>query len=308
MAGMVYPSSRLILLVAWLILVAGCARLPSVGKTHIRAKNLGEMQNYLSRNRPELDLFRLRGPFEVVVRENLEISLSGSEQVAADLYFAAHGGRAPLVILLHGYDATKEMHAQQAVHMASWGIHALTLQLPNTGPWIGNGRTLRGVVSAIQQGRVLADSRIDSKRIILAGHSFGAAAVAIALAEGAPAMGGILLDPASQLRSMPGYLGKIRVPLMIIGADDQYTSTTNRHYFFYYVRGDVSEISIKDAIHEDAQFPSDDYKTTEALQISFASALTAAALSLHMTGKFDYAWASFQPDLARGKLLFPRRK
>jgi hypothetical protein len=305
---MAYPNARLILVITWLILVAGCARLPSIEKTHIRAKTLGDLQAYLTTHKAELGVFRLRGPFDVARLNDYEIRVSDSERFNADIFFAAHAGRAPLVLLLHGHEASKELHAQQAIHIASWGLHALALQLPNTGPWITNGRMLRGIVAALSSGSSLSDSRIDTGRIILAGHSFGAAAVAIALAEGTPALGGILLDPASQEKGLPGYLAKIKTPLMIIGADDQYTRTTNREYFFRYMRSGVSEVSIKDAIHEDAQFPSDDSKTTESLQITFASAVTSAALSLHMTGKFDYAWASFETDLKKGALLFPKRK
>jgi len=308
MAAMTISQIRFFLVVAWLLIFAGCARLPSIEKTHIKAKTLGDLQSYLTTHKAELGVFRLRGPFDVVRQDDYEIRVTDAERISADVFLAAHAGRAPLVILLHGHEASKDLHAHQAMHVASWGLHALTLQLPNTGPWITNGRMLRGIVAALSSGSSLSDSRIDTGRIILAGHSFGAAAIAVALAEGTPALGGILLDPASQERGLPGYLARIKTPLMIIGADEQYTRTTNREYFFHYTRSGVSEVSIKDAVHEDAQFPSDDSKTTESLQITFASAVTSAALSLHMTGKFDYAWSSFEADLRKGTLLLPRRK
>jgi hypothetical protein len=57
--------------------------------------------------------------------------------------------KAPLVIVLHGYDNAKEDHAFQAMHLASWGMHSLALNLPKRGPWIANGRTLAALVDAI---------------------------------------------------------------------------------------------------------------------------------------------------------------
>ncbi len=302
------PHIRTVLLLIFLAIIAGCARLPRIDKTPIRAHTLGDLQGQLLKRQASLDTFRLLGPFDVATQTNHEIRLSDAERYSADVYLASHPERAPLVILLHGLDATKEQHAYQAMHVASWGMHALSLQLPNTGPWVANARILARVVHALHRGDVTVDRRIDTAKIILAGHSYGAAAVAIALADGAPAMGGVLLDPAAIGRDLPQFLRKVRTPIMILGADEQITRTNNREYFFLFVPSGVAEVSVKDATHEDAQFPSDASSSTEALQITFAGALVSSALSLHMTGRFDYAWTSFEPDLHNGKLRSPKKK
>ena len=307
MSKMIKPS-QLLLAVAILVLFAGCARFPTIDKTPLKAKNLAELRGHLLGRQAELGLFRYSGPFDVAVQNDLEVPLTANERYYADVYFAGHKEVAPLVILVHGYDAGKDLHAYQAMHVASWGLHVLAIQLPKTGPWVGNGRILARVAQAIARGALPLDARIDSRRLILAGHSFGAAAVAIALAEGAPALGGIWLDPATTERVLPQYLGKVRTPVMILGADEQVTKTTNRELFFRFVPGNIAEVSVKDAMHEDAQFPSREWQATEALQITFASALTSAAMSLHLTGRFDYAWTSFDNDLREGRLLRPKRK
>ena len=195
-------------------------------------------------------------------------------------------------------------------------MHAVSVQLPGRGPWINNGRTLARVVSLIHKSPQLIDSRIDVNKIILVGHSFGATAVGAALAGGAPASGAILLDPAAIGRDLPTLLRRVDRPIMIIGGDDELYSTRNREYFFRYTRGSVAEVSVKDAIHEDAQYPSDfalknggvDPNTTEELQITFVSALTAAAMSLAATGGFDYAWTSFSPAFDNGTFFNPKKK
>lgn len=306
---------RSLFLIAWLLLAAGCTRLPSVEQTPIKARTPVELQEYLREHKPELDMFRLRGPFDVTVHKDHELRLSATERVYGDVFLAAPAEKAPLLIFLHGYDSSKEAHAYQAMHAASWGLHSLSVQLPNKGSWITNGRTLARIASLINRAPELVDSRIDPRKIILVGHSFGGSAVAIALASGAPAAGGILLDPAAVGRDLPKLLQQVNKPMMVLGADRDVAEARNRDYFYRFVRSGVAEVSIRDATHEDAQYPSEyalhhggDPQTTEESQLTFVSALISAALSLASTGTFDYAWKSFGAALETGKFFNPRKK
>jgi pimeloyl-ACP methyl ester carboxylesterase len=202
------------------------------------------------------------------------------------------------------------------MHLASWGMHGMALQLPNQGPWVANGKTLASLVRAIQRSPQIVSGRIDPSRIILVGHSFGATAVSAALGEGAPALGGILLDPAGIGRELPGLLKRVHAPVIVIGADEDIWPTRNRGYFFRFIPGGVGEVSIRDAVHEDAQYPAehtlrmfhDRPMATEEAQISFVSALTAAAFSLAATGGIDYAWSSFDDGVRSGMFFNARRK
>lgn len=305
-----------LLALVWTALLGGCARLPGPGVTPIVTASYGELRRELLARRPDAELFRLRGPFGVNVREDHALILPSGERHLADLYLSEHAEPAPLVILLHGYGNGKEDHAYQALHLATWGLHCLALQLPNTGPWIRNGRTLARIAEAIRRQPEIAGGRIDATRILLAGHSFGGSAVAVALAEGAPALGAILLDPATVGRDMPAFLRRIDKPVLLLGADEYVSAARGRDAFYHYIRGGFAEISIRGAAHEDAQFslesaPQDASaaaSAAEARQITFVSALTAAALSLAYTGGFDYAWASFGGGAEHGKFIEPRRK
>ena len=302
----------IVLALVWLALASGCARLPSTGVTTIKAKTPSELQRYLLGVKPDLDQFRLRGPFAVTEHKNHEVHLSATERIDADLFLSASVEKAPLVIFLHGHDNSKDDHAYQAMHVASWGMHGLTLQLPNNGPWVANGTTVAKIVSFIQRRPESISSRIDASRLILVGHSFGGAAAAIALAEGAPAAGAILLDPAGVGRELPQFLRRIQTPVIVLGADEQISRTVDREYFYRFIRTGIGEVSIRDATHEDAQYPSElfgiDPFDSEAMQITFVSALTSAAFSLAATGKFDYAWASFGDALAKGRFFNARKK
>jgi pimeloyl-ACP methyl ester carboxylesterase len=302
--------------IVWLTLVSGCTRVPPLYEASLKTRTVPELQELLLNNETDLDLFRLHGPFAVAVQKDREVHLSSTERIKADLFLSAPAEKAPLVIFLHGHDSSKGAHANQAMHLASWGMHSLSLQLPNKGPWISNGKTLARIVSLIYRSPEVIDSRIDVNKIILVGHSFGGAAVAVALAEGAPAAGGILLDPAAAAKDVPNYLRRINKPVMVLGADDEVASARNRDWFYRFIRSGIAEVSIRDAAHEDAQFPSEfalqnsghDPNTTEDLQVTFVSALTSAAVSLSATGTFDYAWTSFRPVFENGKFFNPKKK
>ena len=294
-----------------LLLVGGCARMPGTGLTSLRAVDLPDLERQLIKRPQDLDGFRLRGPFSVDVHRNLDLRLSGPETFNADLYLAKIPDRAPLVILLHGLDNSKNDHAYQAMHLATWGMHALVLQVPGQGPWVQNGRILARVAEAVQRQPELAGGRVDVKRIVLAGHSYGGAATAIALAEGAPAVGGILLDPASFGRELPAFLKRVNKPVMLIGADQRYAGTQGRALFYSLIPRGIAEVSVRDAVHEDGEFPMEPgagSPATETHQITFVGALTVSAFSLAFTGGLDYAWTSFGPDFRNGKLINGARK
>src|SRR4029079_10366074 len=108
----------------------------------------------------------------------------------------------------------------------------------------------------------------------------------------------------------------VHAPVMLIGADEEVWPTRNREYFYRFIPGGIGEISIKDAVHEDAQYPpehplhppADGPIATEESQVTFVSALTSAAFSLGATGGFDYAWTSFGGAFDSGRFFNARRK
>jgi pimeloyl-ACP methyl ester carboxylesterase len=308
------PAPLLIALIAYSV---GCARpFPETEVTPIKAGTPAELQRYLLSRKPDVAQFRFRGPFAVIERRDLEIPLDFGLTVEADLYLCAAAGKAPLAIVLHGYNNSKEDHAFQAMHLASWGMHGMALDLPNHGPWIRNGRTLAKLADAIHRNPQLVDGRIDADKIILVGHSFGATAVAAGLGEGAPALGGVLLDPAAIGRQLPQLLKRITAPVIVIGADEDIWPTRNRGQFYRFIPRAIGEISIRDTVHEDAQYPNErtlrvfdeDPDDTEEAQIAFVSALTASAFSLAATGGIDYAWNSFENAFKNGIFFNARRK
>ena len=116
------------LLIAAIAHSLGCARrFPATELTSIKAADPAELQRFLLSRKPDVAQFKSRGPFAVVERRELEIPLGSSVTLEADLYLCGAAGKAPLVILLHGYNNSKEDHAFQAMHLASWGMHSLAI-------------------------------------------------------------------------------------------------------------------------------------------------------------------------------------
>jgi dienelactone hydrolase len=299
------------------VLVIACTRVPPpVDRAILEPATTDELQKQLVRHDPDVDLFRARGPFSYAVAANLELRPSLKERVMSDFYVVDSGERAPLVVFLHGYGTSKEAHSRQAQHVASWGMHALSVQLSKRGPWVANGRTLAQIVRSIQRSPEVLGPRVDTSRIILVGHSFGGASVAIALAEGAPAIGGILLDPAAAIKGLPNFLRKVKQPVLIVGADYEVSWARSREHFFQHIPARVAEFSIRNAGHDDGQYPSEtalrnngiDPGVNEEAQITFTAALTAAALSLASTGSMDYAWQSYTVHFDSGRFIDAKRK
>ncbi|MBX3651292.1 MAG: alpha/beta hydrolase [Burkholderiales bacterium] len=252
------------------------------------------------------DQFRLRGPFGVSVRADQTIRLSAKERIPADFHISALGKNAPLAVLLHGYGNGKADHGYQGMHLATWGINSIVLQLPNRGSWVAHGRTLARIIDHIRK-RPAQFPDIDTRNILLIGHSFGASAVVYAMAQGAPVAGSVLLDPASFGSGLAAALGRVTRPVMIIGADEEVFPARGRDSFLRSLRGSAGEVSIRGAGHEDAQFSLSDDGSREE-QLAFLSTLTAAAISLSSTGQLDYAWQSYEPAITAGRLFDARKK
>jgi pimeloyl-ACP methyl ester carboxylesterase len=308
-------GARALCFASALILLGACAQAPpSLDLSSLSTDSPIELQEQVVTREPTFEVFASRGPFAVKVHENRELSLTAKERIPYDVFLADAKEEAPLVIFVHGHESSKGAHYGQAAHVASWGMHAIAVQLPAKGPWDVNGRTLARITSLIARSPQSVDGRIDVKRIILVGHSFGASAVGVALAQSAPAAGAILLDPAAIGKDVPDIFRRIDRPILVLGADDETDAPRGREYFFDFVFRNVAELSIRDADHDDAQgpartaIPANDSNAAEDPQITFLSALTAAAISLSATGSFDYAWKSFARAFETGKFFNERKK
>lgn len=271
------------------------------------SKNWDEFRHQMMSDQITSETYRQQGPFKYKKHLDFAIPISPTNIIKTDLYLTKHSGKAPLAIIVHGNGYNKLAHRKQAERIASWGFHALILQVPNRNHWIQNGRTISRLTKLIHSYPRILHKSIDKSKLILIGHSFGGSAVTIAASQSAPISGLILLDPAVVHPSVSKAMKKVDAPAILLGADPQVFTSKKRWQFFENLSGPIAEISIKGANHNDAQYPSInetvwgfDFTTSQEKQEQFVSSMVASLFSLSFTGKLELAWHIFNFDLRRG--------
>jgi dienelactone hydrolase len=275
-----------------------------------------ELGDTLKGRDPSLRIFERPGPFTYQVKENVAFRVDDDTTIVGDVVLPDHRAPAPLVIMSHGNHSRKEAHRYQAERLASFGMYVLVLQVPNTGHWIDNGRTIGRLVRKIAKRPRMIHPAVSAGDIVLVGHSFGGSAITVAAGSGAPVKGLILLDPAVVNDDVKAYMRKVDVPVMLLGADRRVFRSRQRHAFYDEMGGAFAEVSVVGATHDDAQQPSmftltghgvDPFTSTEHQRL-FTAAITAAAFSLTATDGLDYAWKAFAGRVDGGQLRQARRR
>ncbi len=195
------------------------------------------------------------GPFPVTSVRDQVFTLGPSDQISTDMFIPDQHGASPLIIIVHGNRYSKEMHLAQAEYLASWGMHVMTLNLPNENQWLLNGYRTKKMVSMLRAVPSLVSPNVDTSKIILVGHSFGGSAITISAAQGAKVAGLVLLDPAVVSEEVYDYQKSIQVPVVLLGADRNVFKSRQRNTFSNNIKSPFYEVSISGAEHTDAQLP-----------------------------------------------------
>ena len=304
------------LLYLTIYLLAGCTTTKTFIFPSAKTPVADFYRNILSM-RPDLENLAEIGPFKVQEVRDFTIRINTKEELYSDVFFAQHNDKAPLVIIQHGNLGSKEYHREQAIRLASWGSHVLTLKQVNERKWAHNGYNLAKLVILLQRWPDLLDSKFDPEKIILAGHSFGGSAIGIAAGTGISVRGLIFLDPAVYNTQVGTFLSKIRAPSFILAADRRVFSSRHRATFFGRIPRNVAEISIKGATHNDAQYPNQfswsqtfgiDHRPDMSKQNLFAAAMVSLVMSYTISNSWDQAWPILKADMDKGNLFEPKKK
>lgn len=274
------------------------------------------LKKALLNNGPDLDAFMHPGPVSYRVHENRLARWRDGSFIVYDNVIPSSASPIPLVILVHGNHSHKEAHRYQAERLASYGIHAIVLQVPNQDQWVLNGERVRRFVQRVRKNPKAFGKYVDPNNIIVAGHSFGGSAVTIAAGRGAKVKGVILLDPAVVSDSVLHYMRGVQKPTLLLSSDPAIFRARRQQEFSQNIGGEFVSIGIAGSTHDDAQFPSmyshaafgyDPFTSDDKQQV-FAAALTMGAFSLGATGKLAFAADAISPLVGDGDVLSLKKR
>lgn len=281
-----------------LVMLCGCVVTRPAVKQSLMASNL---QDNIIVLEPDLRRFESRGPFPVTSRLDREFNIDLDQRVVVDHFSAKSKDKLPIIIISHGNFSNKRAHRSQAKHLASWGFHVVNVESPNRDEWLENGRRLKRIADMIYDFPRMLGENADARRIIMAGHSFGGSATILAIADGAPAIGAVLLDPAVVHPDVVAAMKKSDVPVALLGSDQRVFTARGRNRFLKNISGEMLEISVPQSTHDDAQGPSVfsqaalgvDPFTSDNNQALFRSMFTVAVMGMSSSGTLDFSMKVF---------------
>ena len=290
-----------------LMLQVACASKATVSQESIVA---GKVQDNIILREPQLMRFASPGPFLVSSRVDKEFNLDLNQTVVVDHFYARSQDKLPVIVISHGNFSNKRAHREQAKHLASWGFHVITVESPNRDEWLQNGERLRDLVEIIHSFPKILGDNADPSRILMVGHSFGGSAAIVAIGDGAPVIGAILLDPAVVHSKVIASMKKSDVPVALLGSDQKVFYARGSSRFLKNIAGEILEVSVPKATHDYAQGPSVfsqaalgvDPFTSTAKQAIFRSMLTASVLGVASSGTLDFSVRVFTKAAKSGVL------
>lgn len=134
------------------------------------------------------------------INRSLRIPSHGNEMNAVFL-LAAGAGPKPTLLLLHGLPGhERNLDLAQAVRRSGWHVLTFTYR----GAWGSTGdfsianaaEDVSAALAFLRTGDVAAEYGVDVNRIVLAGHSMGAFAAALTVANGEHRLAGLVLVDA----------------------------------------------------------------------------------------------------------------
>jgi pimeloyl-ACP methyl ester carboxylesterase len=250
----------------------------------------------------DLDHFTNFGPLAVSERRSLELATDVKNTVVLDHFFGISSEPLPIVVITHGNYSGRRAHDSQARQLASWGYHVLVVELPNRNQWLENGQRLKSLTEMIYRWPKFIGENVDQARIVLVGHSFGGSASVLAASHGAPVLGLVLLDPAVVHPDVRKKMQDLDLPVVLLGADKRVYTSRGRDSFWKFIFGEILEVSVRDATHDDAQGPSVfsrstlgvDPFTSRKKQDIFRSMLTVSVIGLSTSGTIDFPQIVFK--------------
>ena len=126
---------------------------------------------------------------------------SGGVEINGVAYLAAGAGPHPTVVLLHGLPGNeKNLDLAQAIRRAGWNVLTFNYRgswgSPGTYSFEGNLADARAVLDYARDPANAATLRIDTRRLVMAGHSMGGWVTALTAARDPRLAGAVMISAA----------------------------------------------------------------------------------------------------------------
>ncbi len=138
--------------------------------------------------------------------------------VPVDVYLPAQSGRAPVVLLAHGFTRHRRVLAGWGQRLAQEGVIAAVPNLPFFADPERNARALVELATQILSTPIFGTTAPDG-RLVYAGHSMGGFASLLATAQDPRALAWIGLDPVDFAGLGRHALAHLRVPCLALLAE-----------------------------------------------------------------------------------------
>ena len=126
---------------------------------------------------------------------------SGGVEINGVAYLAGGAGAHPTVVLMHGLPGNeKNLDLAQAIRRAGWNVLTFNYRgswgSPGTYSFAGNLADARAVLDYARDPANAATLRIDTRRLVLAGHSMGGWVTALTAAQDPELAGAVMISAA----------------------------------------------------------------------------------------------------------------
>lgn len=255
------------------------------------------------------------GPHGLRHYQDISVSLTKKESILIDIIIPLNTAtKTPVAIFVHGTHSDKEAHVNQAKFLASWGFHAVLVDLPVKKVWRQNGRRVATLIHFLRSWPQLIGTNVDLQKVILVGHSFGGSAITIA-ASLVDVSGLIWLDPAVAHPQVKKVMGQIQVPGILIGADPKIYKARGRKSFYHLYGGEFIEITLPETDHDDAQSPTmieiwfgfDPFSTREKQKL-IERLIVKGAFSIALNKGTRLFWRAIKKELKDRVIKSPKRR
>lgn len=160
-------------------------------------------------------------PFDT---QTQELTLAGRE-VSVDIYVPQRRPTGPIVVVAHGFTATRKNMSGWGEHLAEAGFVTVVPDLPYWSDHKRNSQAVKDLARMIEKGEI-SGLRADSKRLALVGFSAGGLATFIAAAQDPKVACWIGLDPVDSDEAGQRIASSVKCPSLMLRAR---SSQCNKH-------------------------------------------------------------------------------